>query len=185
VSSARAAALLAALLVSLAVGCANSAKTVEVETDHDGSFDFSAVNTWDWTPGKQPDIPDPRVMDSVVDARMRRAITDELAARGLARLEGAVPDVLVQYRIWVMPRSDFNPVRGDRVRGEVLAADETNQGRLDDVGLRIEMFHPLEPERRVWRAESRTKLDLRATEMARRERTTAAVRKLLSRFPPE
>lgn len=182
----RAHALVRAAILSAAValllllgGCASD--PMKVEYDYDGSFDFAAAGSWNWVPGKQPEIPDPRVMDSVVDARMRRAIAGEMAAKQMKRTENASPDVWVQYRIWVMPRRDFNPLRESDTRP---IPDPPAQDGLDDVGLRIEMFDSFKRSHKIWSAEVRTKLNLRVTEKRREQRTAAAVRRLFAEFPP-
>lgn len=172
------AALACALLVST---CAST--SIDVDYSYDASVDFTKVRTWDWLPGEQPEIRDPRIVDSIVNARMRRAIANELSSRQLKKVDKAIPDVWVRYRIWVMPREDFNPLRRTDSPREVYETPKRDP--VDDVGLRIEMFDGFERERRVWQAEGRAQLNLQASDGGREKRTAAAVRKLLSRFPPQ
>jgi hypothetical protein len=174
------AALFAALAPLITVGC-SSPPAVDVEYDWDGDYEFAKFDSWSWMPGEQPKIPDPRVADSAVDARMRRTIEGEMATRGLKRLESGIPDMWVQYRIWIMPRRDFNPVRDSNVRP---LPDPPKEDALDDVGLRIEMFDSFDRTKRIWSGELRTRLNLRVSGTTRTERTIAAVRKLLTQFPP-
>ena len=96
---------LGAMLLVLPVGgCATV--SLDVNSDHDESFDFAAVRTWDWMPGAQPDIPDPRVMDSVVDARMR----DTIAAHGIRGVDVSKYRMDLQEPVYDpsgRPRADF------------------------------------------------------------------------------
>jgi len=89
----------------------------------------------------------------------------------------------VQYRIWIMPREDFNRVETPNTPRPLYGP--AKESSLDSVGLRIEMFDGFKREHEGWKAEGRAELNLRASEGRREKRTEAAVAKLLAKFPPK
>ena len=72
--------VLVVLLLPLLAGCSS----LYVSTDWDRSADFSGYKTFRWAPTKSGDDPG-SAGGSLVDTRIRRAVADELIAKGFQR----------------------------------------------------------------------------------------------------
>lgn len=86
--------LLFSLLTWLAVsGCSS----LRVSRDYDAARDFSPLKTYAWQHDVQPQSGDPRIDNSLLDERVRRAVDDTLAKKGFRQVERGEADFLVAY----------------------------------------------------------------------------------------
>src|SRR5215470_14396089 len=84
----------------LAAGCSS----LKVVVDRDNAIAISPGSTWAWGPEpteKRPDELDPRVNNSIIHGRVKRAVEVVLAQKGFRQTEAATADFLVFYRVGV------------------------------------------------------------------------------------
>ena len=96
--------LFALLLACLATGCSS----LEVHTDWDQSTDFSQLKTYSWATAVQPDTGNAQIDDDLFDERIRRAVDQDLSAKGYQKLSAGTPDFLVSYKITVKDQTDVD-----------------------------------------------------------------------------
>lgn len=180
-----------AAAVALAVlsfpGCAEYA----VRTDFDPTYDFTRCRTYDWLHPPVEKRLDPRVAAVLSDAVFRRAIATELTARGLGRLVGGKPDLLVD---WDMALSDAGRVRSAGAdldmdnRGSVwYEGEEAGSLRNFDyvLGTLSINFHDPATKRRLWQGTAETQVEGDADSSTRYRRLADAIRQVLAEYPPE
>jgi len=84
----------------LAVGCSS----LKVVVDRDNAIAIPPGSTWAWGPEpteKRPDELDPRVNNSIIHGRVKRAVDVVLAQKGFRQTEATTADFLVFYRVGV------------------------------------------------------------------------------------
>jgi len=179
--------ILCASLAILALGCSGP----DVRYDYDAKASYAAYHSYDWYAPPPADRPQgPR--SPFMDARVRRAVETELAARHFQKETAAEPDFLVVYypvyRVHGSPRGAvsfgmaFGGFRGPGVGVGVAAPLEGGtRGMVGSIVLEIEdgKTHQL-----VWKAVAEDVLDDSASPEAASQDVTEAVRKMLGRFPP-
>jgi hypothetical protein len=87
-----------ALVLALASACSS----LRVASDWDHAYDFTALRTYSWARTQESDAQGPLVF---LDRRIRRAVDDELAARGYRPVESG-GDFLMLYTAKVRDRVD-------------------------------------------------------------------------------
>lgn len=112
---------LAAVAFSLLLGVSGCASTanVGVTSDFDHAVNFRAYRTWAWYPQQVGDVeqgPSNGRYESFLDQRMRKAIAQELANKGMTQVQDN-PDVFVAYSARVedkqqMTNTGYNPYWG-------------------------------------------------------------------------
>jgi len=96
----RAAVLVRAAPISVALGVLVAACTSPVRVEFDEAADFSRYRTWSWLPYEAPNVRAATGNPEILYARLAEAVEAELADRGLVRADGT-PDVYVGYRLLV------------------------------------------------------------------------------------
>jgi hypothetical protein len=102
--------LAGAALLALLAGCSS----ISVDIDYDRAVDFTKLETYDWLPVEKRG---PYAGD-LVDKRIRAAVEEELAARGLEKRSGG-PDLLVAYHTFLKDKVevwDWGPTYHGRHR---------------------------------------------------------------------
>lgn len=107
-------------LLALVSACSS----LRVASDWDHAYDFSPLQTYSWARTKESDAEGPLVF---LDRRIRRAVDDELAARGYRPVESG-GDFLVLYTAKVRDRVDITQW-GGRWWGNTTV-DRYQQGTL-------------------------------------------------------
>jgi hypothetical protein len=164
-------------------GCASA----PVRTDFDSSIDFLEYRDFSW---REPPLketgerePDPFARNSLLDKRVRDAIAAELALRGLASVDPAEADLLVDYRVIYSERlvahETHRPVPFRRYYPFLYDVD-VHVSEVPQATLLIDLIDS-ETEQLVWRGwvEGRDfdrNLDDREV--------IAAVQAILRRYPP-
>jgi hypothetical protein len=143
------------------------AAAAETSVQYDSQVDFSRYKTWSWHQGSTP------AANPANDKRIREAIEKGLAARGLSRVDGGAP-LLVVYHASKTTQIDLAPVKN---------APQTNTGiRYAEKGsLVVDMLDSASGDV-VWRGHATAVLDYGPSEIA--AQIKAAVDKLLESFPP-
>ncbi len=92
----------------LATGCGSD---LTVQTHRDPSIRIPAKATYAWDPTpltpKHPAELDPRANNPTIHGRVKRAIETVLASKGFRQVDPATADFLVQYRVGVRDRREW------------------------------------------------------------------------------
>jgi hypothetical protein len=184
--------LRAALLVTLfSLGLA-ACSGIRVETDYNPETDFAALKRYAWLPnvaqGKDPQVSvDPRVHNSLVDARVRSAVDRELAARGFEKTASSAAEFLVTYYVNLESKLDVQTLQrsygyGYRSWGGGFGS-ETTMTQYDEGTLLID-FVDARGKALLWRGAGSARLSGSSSPEKREARVNRAVQEILKRFPP-
>jgi len=83
------------LLALVFTGCSK----FKIRSASDPNADFSRLHTWAWLPLSDAEPADQRVLDRLIDARIRSDVAKELASKGYSEVAGVQPDFLLNYRV--------------------------------------------------------------------------------------
>jgi Domain of unknown function (DUF4136) len=143
------------------------AAAAETSVEYDHQVDFSRYKTWSWHQGVTP------AANPANDKRIREAIEKGLAARGLSRVDGGGP-LLVVYHASKTTQIDLAPIKN---------TPQTNTGiRYAEKGSLVVDMRDAASGDVVWRGHATAVLDYGQNEIA--AQIKAAVDKLLESFPP-
>lgn len=171
---------LSAALLLLAAGCS----TLHVESDWDRSARFDALRTLDWLPAPAGSGDLPRPAQPELDARVRRAVAEGLAARGFPR-DSAAPS------FWVHPLAAVEDVVAAEAQHYYAMTPEWMRPALRGthvvLGQRgVLVVDVVDPTSRtlLWRGSVNGAVDPDASAAARERRLRDAVGRVLAGFPP-
>ena len=173
------------LLVALS-GCSS----IEVSTDYDSSVSFSGYRTYAWIPGPQERTGDPRLDNSLLDARIREAVERHLAAKGYKKEESGSPDFLITYHVALKGKLDVTTMnnygygpgwRGARMAG---AGSTTYVREYQEGSLLVDIVNPAQ-RHLVWRGTAQAEVTPTSTPEEKKARLDEAVGKILEGFPPK
>jgi hypothetical protein len=86
------------ILISFAtVLFVSACSSTRVQTDYDHQADFGSYSTFAWYQTTEQDRGPTNGPNQMVDGRIRRAITENLRAKGFSPIEGNKADLLVTY----------------------------------------------------------------------------------------
>jgi hypothetical protein len=171
---------IAVLALSAVAGC----NGVKVWTEYDPTTDFSNLTTYGWATIAPTAPIDPETETPILDARVRLAIENELAARGFQKQASGPPDFLVGYRAVVEQKVDVGYVDQQwgysytyRARAPRKTVYEYEEGTLIlDVSLP-------DPRRLIWRGIARAEVYPGRSQEEGDRRLAEAVRKMFDQFP--
>lgn len=172
-------------IVSLA-GCAR----VQVNQDYEPGTDFSGYRAFDWTSSAQPQTGDIRIDSPLLDNRIRKAVENTLAAKGLNQTGPAGADFLVTYTLSIQTRIDTSPVSvgtgfgigGGSSFGGIGIGTETIESY--ETGLLTIDFFDAKTGRMIWRGSGSRRLSRQSDPLKNTEEIKALVDKILAQFPP-
>ncbi|MDB4433388.1 DUF4136 domain-containing protein [bacterium] len=167
----------------LALGCS----TIEISTDYHRNTDFASLKTFAWIPEPQKTTGDPRLDNSLLDQRIRKAVDAQLQFKGYEKQPAPPADFFIAYHLSIESKIDVSVVNGyggvgwGRYWGGGIgytSVTEWDQGSI--------VLDFLEPKTRnlIWRGVARAEIYFDSTPEEREERTNKAIRKILERFPP-
>lgn len=192
--------VLAVLLVVALGGCS----TMEISTDYNPSTEFSGLRTYKWLPGPQGNPDDPRIDNSLLDARIRKAVERQLAAQGYEKQTSGAPDFCVGYHAAVEKKLDvitiddyygYAPVGRPGYRPGTslvyghpgrawVGSSQTHVVEYDEGTLILDIVEP-EARKLLWRGSAQAEVNLSASPEKKQEKIDEAVRRMLERFPPQ
>lgn len=164
-------ALSAALVLSF-LAALGACSSMQVHTDFDEGVDFTEYRTYRWDMKQTRNRKD---INSLLDKRIRDAVDDELAAKGLERVEAGA-DLVVTYRAGVREKVDVTSTWyawGYRRRG--VRVDRYKQGSIV-----IDLIDP-DMKQLVWRGAAVGVVD--ASDKSQ-EKVAEKVAKILAGYPP-
>ena len=175
--------LLGVLMVGLVGGCTQTL----VSSQQTAKPVATVLKTYAWGSAPPITLEDPSAGYSLVDTRIRRAVEQELTARGYTKTTTNRPDFLVAYQVRMHkapdvvsiqnpPRKDTDPVPLGSTRASL--ARQYKEGVLQ--------LSIMEPQGRtlLWQGSARTMISLTTTTQQREERIQDAVREMLKGFNP-
>lgn len=167
--------------------------SISVTSDYDVTVNFDALHTYNWAPEPEHERDDPRTVDprlnnSLVDGRVRRAVDYELSQRGYQKeLDGAV-DFWVTYHVGMDRKLNVTTVqshagyyRGYRDWG---GYSETHLREYEEGTLLIDVVDP-ESGSLIWRGTAQAPVSELRTPEERTARIDMIVAAVLAKFPPE
>ena len=187
----------ALLWLSGVAGCS----TFRVQTDYDPQFDFSALRSWSWAEVPQKKTGDPLVdADSLLSKRVRRAVEEQLVARGYPRVEAEASDfrvaffIVVEDKLSVTTINDYygyGPGWRDRYPygpgggyGPGGASSQTVVDQYREGSLILDVARS-DGNALVWRGSATTRLSEETSPEKAEKKINEAVSKLLAAFPPK
>jgi len=166
----------------ICVGCSR----YTVQSSFDPAVNFQALKTYDWKPGPQPSLGDPRVSDALVDTTVRGAVDRELAAKGFSKSSAGSADFLLAYDGGINFETSVVAItRSTNAGGGAFVARQHIDTADFEQGTLVLMAFEPETAKPIWRGVVTGIFDPTATPEQRRQRITDAVHKLLRQFPPQ
>jgi hypothetical protein len=167
------------------------AARIDVEVEHDKTFDFKQVRTWDWPAAGAGQVLMARTEADNAAAMKQRAepiivdaVAEQMAARGMTRASGHPPDLTVTYYLLLattMTAQTMGQFLPD-YWGMPLFPPATQSLNIMNVGTLVLDLRGA--DRIVWRGKADAKIRFEATDQERERLLREAVRDLLRRFPP-
>jgi hypothetical protein len=174
--------LVASLLSGLA-GCTS----MRVITDYDPDADLTQLQTWAWLPVDDAKSGDPRIDNSLVDARVRNAVNTTLTTKGYRKVEVDAADFLVHYRVGLDKKLQVDTYYtgyGGGYRGWYGGVGtETRVREYEEGTLLLDILDP-KKQQLVWQGSTSARVSERSTPEDREARISAAVNAILAKFPP-
>lgn len=169
-------------VIGMCVGCSR----YTVQSYGDPAVNFQALKTYDWKPGPQPSLGDPRVSDTLVDTTVRGAVDRELTAKGFTKSSADSADFLLAYDGGIdFETSVVAITRSTNAGGGAFVARQHIDTADFETGAVVLMVFEPQAAKPIWRGVVTGMFDPTATPEQRRERITAAMHKLLKQFPPQ
>jgi len=174
-------------LFGLLLGC----QSIQVSQDYDLSKDFSSLKTYEWRTKTQPETGDIRVDNPLLDARIRSATNDSLSKMGYQRIARGKPDFYVSYKYQIRSKIGSNDVGvgvgfgwGSRGHMGGIGVDTGRYISEYDEGMLVIDLIDASNDDLLWRGTGTTLVDQHAKPEEVTKGVNAAVKKILSQFPP-
>jgi hypothetical protein len=146
----------------------------EIHFDYDRSANFTAYKTWQWV-DRRPVAPG----DQLLDQDIKRAVDEQLAGKGLRRVEGG-GDLQVSYQGAISQEKEFDSFGF----GPGWLGDRRVTSSTIEIGtLIVEIFDPA-AERLVWRGSASKTLDIKKDPDKNYRNLQKAMARLFQTWPP-
>jgi hypothetical protein len=188
------------MMVAAAASLA-ACSTVQVDSEYDKEANFARLKTFRWVDAPPVAVGDPRVEDTVLQARVQLAVNRELEAKGLRRVGAGDADLLVNYYVTVeekMTGENVNDKYGYSPGGGWTQG--AHQGWSWGLGtydtpsvpttyyeegtVIIDMVDPT-TKQLIWRGTAKTVVNLDNDAEIRRQRLNEAIQRIFTQYPPE
>ena len=175
-------ALLPIIVIAFQLGCASPG----VETDWDPSISWPMLARYAWLPDPPGQAGDPRFHNSLVDARVRRAVDGQLALQGLVKVSPARADFFVTYYLGLDTRVSVRLIAHSYTRRADGWSDRhRTETRMREHEVGTLLIDLLDRERSlIWRGSTSSRVRSNLSPTQRDERIGAAVQAILDQFPP-
>ncbi len=176
--------LLLAVFSGFLAGCSS----LSVRRDYNAATDFSGLKTFAWRHAEQPETGDPRIDNDLHDERIRRAVNENLAAKGFQRIDPAEADFLVAYFVEYKRKLNSGSISfgfgGGRVGRYGGVGYNTGVSEYDQAVLTVDILAPAD-EKTIWRGVgSRSAYDGSSPEKTTKI-INESITKILKEFPPK
>lgn len=161
----------------------------EVHYNYDRGASFSSYKTYEWV-----DLPGPggKVPDQLIDQSIQRAVDEQLAAKGLTKVEQG-GDLLVGYHAIIHEEKGINlnasgfgggPWGGWGGLGGFSSGTVTGQTSTITTGmLLVDLYDPAKKQL-IWRGDASKTLDLKKDADKNYRQLQKAMAKLFKNYPP-
>jgi hypothetical protein len=166
----------------LLAGCS----TFSVNVDYDQKEDFSRLRSYGWLATGAPTTGDPRIDNSLLDSRIRKATEQELASKGYTSTPKESADFLVAYQVMLKDKVDLTTVYGGYGYryGWSGVPTQTFATQYQEGTLLLDILDP-RTKTIVWRGSASARIEESTTPEEREQRVRKAVQAILEKFPPK
>jgi Domain of unknown function (DUF4136) len=164
------------LILAMLVGTLTLAQ--DVTSNSMPGADFTKYHTYKWVPidgAVQP--------NQIVDAQIKQSIDSQLAGKGLTKMDGDKPDLLIGYQVSIEQEKQWNAygTGGMRWGGGMASAQ---QSTISTGTLVLDVYDP-STKQLVWTGRVSKTLDPSANQGKKQKNLDKAMQKLLKNFPPK
>jgi len=175
------------LVTGLLLGL-TACSSIQVTTDYDPQTNFTALRSYAWLANARKPSDDPRLHNSLVDARVRAAVDRELAAKGYSKTEPASANLLITYYLGLESKIDVHTIHssyGYGYRGWYGGmGTETMVDQYDEGSIILDVLDPQGSDL-LWRGTGSARVSTSNSPEERENRINQAVSKILASFPPQ
>lgn len=146
----------------------------DVRFDYDRSANFNTYKTYQWVESKAG-----RASDQLMDQNIKRAVDEQLAMKGLRRVENA-GELQVGYQVALDKEKQFNAFgMGPRWN----AVGRVNSSTIDIGKIVVDLFDPAK-QQLVWRGDASKTLDIKKDPDKNYKSLEKAMARLFKNYPP-
>jgi hypothetical protein len=169
------------ILVPTFLSVAFCAYGQDVHYNYDHSANFAAYKTYQWV-----DIPGGGVPDQLIDQSIKRAIDEQLALKGLTKVEKDA-DLHVVYRVGInLEKSiDLHRTGGPGFAGPWGFDSVHGQTSTVPVGMLLVDIYDQGKKQLIWRGDATKTIDLKKDPDKNYKNLQKAMAKLFKNYPPQ
>ena len=149
----------------------------EIRTNAMPGTDFAKYHTYKWGT-----IEANRHPNQIVDAEIKQAIDAQLTSKGLTKIEGDNPDLLVVYQVAVGHEREWQAFGSGGFRWSGLGT--ATSSTIDNGTVSVDLYDHAS-RNLVWRGEATKTLDESANQEKNQKNLDKAMEKLFKHYPPK
>jgi hypothetical protein len=176
------------LTVLIAAAALSGCSTMKIHTDYDPGRDFSRLQSYAWLPSPPQRTGDPRIDNSLLNARIRTAVDAQVAERGYRMTSPEEADFLISYHAGLENKLDVNTIHSSygygRGRWYGGGGSETIVREYEQGTLLLDFLDPKTREL-MWRGSASDRIKRKDSPEESQKRVNEAVAAILKRFPPQ
>jgi Domain of unknown function (DUF4136) len=152
----------------------------DVHYNYDRGANFGAYKTYQWV-----DLPG-RVSDQLIDQAVKRSIDEQLAQKGLTKVESG-GDLQVGYQAGITIEKGVNLWGSGAGPGGWGWDDRTIQGQTSSIPVGVLLVNLYDPARKqlIWRGDASKTIDLQKDPDKNYKNLQKAMAKLFKNYPPK
>ena len=174
-------ATLTAVLITFLSSCTPALKS---KVTFDDGVDFEELRSFRFSEPRKD--ADPRLNDPVVHKRLRAAVEETLAGKGIRKAQTSDPDMVIGYRFRLTSKASKSEKEAPGFHDDEISESRATVPyvRQRDIGrLVLEMSDPTTGNI-IWKGEAKGEVNFQQSTLVKGERAADAARKLLQNFPP-